>query len=150
MSDHISNLVPIQGNKIDIFIETSIKLANVGLALKDCGWISYCILKGLDALMSLKLTGGNPANSFSNYTVFFNETAPGSEIYVFHSGIHTFDGQPLKRALEDGYTLFRKERNSSFHIDRSNIASSRMMSYDQAVDVIEKALVIINRICEHW
>ena len=148
LSDHITNMVPIQGNKIDVFVETSIKLANLGLAYKDSGWICFCILKGLDALMSLKLTGGNPANSFERYSDFFKETSPGSEVYVFRNSM--FDGNPIKRALEDGYTLFRKERNSSFHIDRSNIASSRTMSYDEAVDVIEKSLAIINRICEHW
>lgn len=149
LSDHISNLAPISGTKIEALIITSITLANSGIVCDDNGWIPFCILKGLDALLSRALTHDNPANTFDNFGVHFVKDSTGK--HVFRTSNHDFDTNiPLKHALEDGYNLFYNERHSSFHIDRTNVETSTMLSYEKAVDVVAESLIVIDRICKHW
>lgn len=151
LSSHIDNLAPMTGNKIDLFAEVSIKLANLGIVCEDNAWISFSVLKGLDALISLKLTGGNPTNSFDVYSEFFIPSAVGSDDFVFKTAITTYDGNaPLKRALEEAYSYLRLQRNTSFHIDRANVATSRIVAYEEAVDIITECLKYMNRICRNW
>lgn len=150
LTDHISNLAPIAGTKIEALILTSITLANSGIVCDDNAWISFCILKGLDALLSRALTHDNPANSFDNFGVHFEKDASGTH-HILRASNHDFDGNiPLKHALENGYDLFFNERHSSFHIDRANIETSTMLSYEKAVEIVEEALKVIDRICKHW
>ena len=149
LNDHISNLAPISGTKIEALIQTSITLANSGIVCDDNGWISFCILKGLDALLSRALTHDNPANYFDNYGDHFTKDTKGN--HILRPDNHDFDSNiPLKHALEKGYDLFFKERHSSFHIDRTNIETSTLLSYEKAVEVVEESLKIIDRICKHW
>lgn len=150
LKEHISNLAPIVGTKIEAFIITSITLANSGIVCEDNGWISFCILKGLDALLSRALTHDNPANAFANFSSHFDKDVTTGK-HVLKSSNHDFDGNvPLKHALEAGYDLFYNERHSSFHIDRGNVETSTMLSYEKAVEVVEESLKVIDRICKHW
>lgn len=150
LSDHISNLAPIAGTKIEALIITSITLANSGIVCDDNGWISFCILKGLDALLSRAITHDNPINAFDNFGVHFDKDATTGK-HIIKATNHDFDGNiPLKHALEAGYDLLYNERHSSFHIDRGNVETSTMLSYEKAVEVVEESLKAINRICKHW
>lgn len=150
LGDHITNLTPIAGTKIEALILTSITLVNSGIvSTDDNGWIPFCILKGLDALMSRAITHDIPANSFDNYGIHFELDCTGK--HVFRSTNSDFDGNlPLKHALESGYEFFYKERHTSFHIDRANVETSTMLSYEKAVEVVEESLKVIDRICKHW
>lgn len=151
INTHIENIAPINGTKIEMFIQTSIRLANLGLAEGDCGWIPFCILKGLDALVSMKLTGGNPLKDFERYSDYFVPDAADPNKFVFKKDIHDYDGNtPLKSALENGYTLLRNKRNSTFHIDRLNPESSTTLTYEMAVELVEETLRAINLICKNW
>ena len=150
LSEHISNLTPIAGTKIESMIKTSITLANSGIVCDDNGWIPFCILKGLDALISRKLTHDNPANNFDNFGVHFDKDLSTGK-HVLRSCNTDFDtNPPLKHALEDGYELFYRERHSSFHIDRANVETSTVMSFEKAVEVVEDVLKAIDKICKYW
>lgn len=150
LSEHISNLAPIAGTKIESMIKTSITLANSGIVCDDNGWIPFCILKGLDALLSRKLTHDNPANTFDKYGDHFIKSNVTGK-HVLKPSNTDFDSNiPLKHAIEDGYELLYLERNSSFHIDRANVETSTVMSFEKAVEVVEDTLKAIDKICKHW
>ena len=84
----------------------------------------------------------------SNYYGIFKETE--EHVYKFSSSITTYDHNlGLKSALEEAYTLYHKHRHTTFHVD-SIIESSRILSFDDALDIIKEALRIINRICNNW
>lgn len=150
LSQHISNLTPIKGTKVEVFIATSIKLANSGMVCDDNGWIPFCILKGLDALLSRKLTHDNPANAFDKYGEhFIKSNATGK--HVLKPSNTDFDTNlPLKQAIEDGYELLYRERNTSFHVDRANVETSTVLTYEKAIEVVEDALKAIDKICKNW
>ncbi len=150
LADYITNLAPIAGTKIEALITTSITLANSGIVCEDNGWIPFCILKALDALLSRALTHDNPANAFDHYGLHFDKDAATGR-HTLKATNHDFDRNlPLKHALEAGYDLFYNERHSSFHIDRANVETSTMLSYEKAVDVVVESLKVIDRICKHW
>lgn len=150
LSDHITNMAPIAGTKIEGLILTSITLANCGIVCEDNGWISFCILKALDALLSRKLTQDNPANAFENFGEHFDKDVNTGK-HVLKSSNHIFDTNPqLKRAIEEGYELFYNERHSSFHIDRTNVETSTVLTYEKAVEVVEDVLKAIDKICKNW
>ena len=150
LEDHITNLTPIKGTKVEALIITSITLVNSGIVCDDNGWISFCILKALDALLSRALTHDNPAYAFDNFGKHFIKDTSGVN-HVLQPNNHDFDGKPaLKHALEAGYDIYFKERHTSFHIDRTNIETSTMLSYEKAVEVVEDALKAIDRICKNW
>lgn len=150
LSKHIENIAILEGTKIDILAEVSCKLANLGQAYEDNGWISFCILKSLDALLSKKLQEAGDFKNKDSYTDFFHQVGE-SEDYVFNTAYTCFDAKPaLKKAMEDGYSFLRKQRNTSFHIDRKNTSTSRMVTYEEAIEIIEDALKLMNRICKNW
>lgn len=150
LSKHIENIAVIEGTKIDLLAEVSCKLANLGHVFEDNGWISFCILRSLDALLSKKLQEADEFGNKERFTKFFHQVAD-SDDYEFNSTYTCFNTKPaLKKALEDGYSFLCKQRNTSFHIDRKNTATSRMVTYEEAIEIIEDALKLMNRICKNW
>lgn len=144
---HISNIELIKDTIIADWILTSIALINAGIHVEDYGSYTFGIFKALDALIRKKLLEDAP--NFKDYGMYFQKDKNGS--YKFIEGIGTYDDTPdLKRALECGYDFFNKNRHTTFHIDTTNIETSRVLSYDEAINLTKDALVIINRICNMW
>lgn len=151
LSKHIENFSIIEGTKLDILAEVSCKLVNLGKAYEENAWIPFCILKALDGLMSKKMQEAGDFGNKDSYTKFLRQEADGSEYYVFKDEYTCFDVKPaLKKALEEGYSFLCKQRNTSFHIDRKNTSTSRIVSYEEAVEIIEETLKLMNRICKNW
>lgn len=147
LSCHIQNLTHIpQESVIRKFISSTLTLINSGVCVGDYGCCSFGILKALDALMRQRLQEDRLI--VSNYYGIFKETV--EHVYKFNSSIITYDDNfALKSALEDAYTLYHKHRHTTFHVD-AMIESSRILSFDDALDIIKEALKIINRICNNW
>lgn len=144
---HISKIELIEGTIIADWISTSVALINAGIPVEDYGSYTFGVFKALDALISKRLLEDAP--DFKDYGTYFQKENGGP--YKFVDGVGTYDDNPnLKRALESGYDFFNKNRHTTFHIDRNNIETSRVLSYDEAINLTKEALVVINRICNNW
>ena len=63
----------------------------------------------------------------------------------------TLDFNPeLKKCIERAYAYYIDKRTASFHIDRTAIETSTILSYEEAVDIVEESLKNINNICKNW
>lgn len=144
---HISKIELIEGTIIADWISTSVALINAGIPVEDYGSYTFGVFKALDALISKRLLEDAP--DFKDYGTYFQKENGGS--YKFVDGVGTYDDNPnLKHALESGYDFFNKNRHTTFHIDRTNIETSRVLTYDEAINLTKEALVVINRICNNW
>lgn len=146
LNKYISNIEHISGNVIEKFINTSINLANSGVKVDDYGCYTFGILKALDAIISTRLLEDAP--DFENYGTYFRKN--NNNEYCFYDSVITYDdNERLKRALEQGYSFFNKHRHSTFHVD-SNVETSRILDYDEAIAIIKDGLIVINNICTNW
>lgn len=147
LSNYISKREHIDGSVIENFINTSINLANSAVKVDDYGCYTFGILKALDAILRTRLLEDAP--DFKEYSTYFKQNNSGA--FCFKSGVGTYDNNlRLKQALEQGYSFFNKHRHSTFHVDNFNVETSRILEYDDAINIIKECLVIINNICNNW
>ena len=146
LESHISKMEhirPIVGS----FINTSIALANSAVKVDDYGCYTFGILKALDAVLSERLLEDVP--SFDDYGTYFQKGKDA--MFHFRNTVGVYDNnEPLKLALERGYTFFNQHRHTTFHIDSVSIESRRTLEDDEAVNKLQECLVIINNICNNW
>ena len=141
---HIDKLKP-DGNVLIKMIETSLQLANSGIAVSDYGCYTYGILKGIEGIIKLRLFEDVPP--FENFGDYF--------IYDKHTGTYKFKQSfydakiELKRSLEKAYTHFNKYRHSTFHVD-NQIETTKILSYSEAISILYDSLDVINELCDHW
>lgn len=147
LGKHITKLEHIRGGVIEQFIKTSINLVNSSTKVEDYGCYTFAILKALDAVLSKRLLEDAP--DFDDYGTYFQKDKNG--LYCFKGSVGTYDNNlHLKSALEKGYSFFNQHRHSTFHVDSPNIETSRILEYDEAVNIVKDCLVIINNICNNW
>lgn len=143
---HISNMEHIRGSVIESFIMTSVCLANSSVTVDDYGCYTFGVMKALDAILRTRLLEDAP--DFNDYGTYFRSR---DEKYYFKKCVAIYDyNEYLKRALEEGYTFFHQHRHTTFHVDDQNIETSRILQYDEAINIIKDSLVIINKICKNW
>lgn len=112
----------------------------------DYGCHTFGLMKAIDALLRKRMQEDGPLNG--SYYQRFQEQADGT--YCFSDSIITYnDNIALKNALEDAYTFYHKHRHTTFHVD-DMIESSRILNFDEALDIVHEGLSIINRICNNW
>lgn len=147
LGKNIENLNPIKGSVIEKMILSSIQLVNSAVPIEDYGCFVLGILKATDALMSKKLVeiSGAPFDSYGTYL----ESNDGHITYHFKKPILDFNPK-LKKSIEKAYAYYIDKRTASFHIDRTAIETSTILSYDAAVEIVEESLKHINNICKNW
>lgn len=147
LEKNIENLNPIKGSVIEKMILSSIQLVNSAVPIEDYGCFVLGILKATDALMSKKLVeiSGAPFDSYGTYL----ESNDGHITYHFKKPILDFNPK-LKKSIEKAYAYYIDKRTASFHIDRTAIETSTILSYDAAVEIVEESLKHINNICKNW
>lgn len=146
LSIHIKDLTHVAGSVVEVFLKTSIVLVNNPIKLGDYGCFSFGALKALDAIMRSRIQEG--MGDFEKYGDVFSFGADNA--HHFNRSGAVFDSTPhLKDALEKAYSYFRLQRHTSFHVDPA-VESSRLVSYDDAVNITRECLVLINRICDNW
>lgn len=147
LNKHITKTENIEGTILEGFIKTSIALANSGVAVDDYGCYTFGIMKALDGLISKRLLEDAP--DFNDYGTYFEKGKDGN--YYFLENVGTYNSNPsLKRALEKAYDFYNKNRHTTFHVDRRNLETSRILYYDEALNIINDGLVIINNLCTNW
>lgn len=143
---HINDLTHIQDSVISLFISTTLVLMNSQLQVGDYGCHTFGLMKAIDALLRKRMQEDGPL--VGSYYQRFQEQADGT--YCFSDSIITYnDNIALKNALEDAYTFYHKHRHTTFHVD-DIIESSRILTFDDALDIVHEGLSIINRICNNW
>lgn len=144
LNKHFGKMQYIEGSILEDFVKTSIVLANSGIVVEDYGCYTFGLMKAIDGLMTKILSEDAP--DFENYGVYFEKK--GNGIHRFRDNVITYDDRPLlKQSLEKAYDFYKKNRHTTFHIDRFNIETSRTLSYDEAINIIKEGLVIMNDLC---
>ena len=147
VNKHIGKMEHISGSKIEKMIRTSIQLVNYAWPLDDYCCYTHSILRALEGLIRVRLMEDEP-DDFEFIGEFFHEE---NSKFVFNADITRYDEIPaLKDSLEEAYDFYNKNRHSISHVDKANIETSRMMDYDEAVDVIQECLKRINKLCNNW
>ena len=147
VSKHIGKMEHISGSKIEAMIRTSIQLANYAWPLDDYCCFTHSIFRALEGLIRVRLMEDEPGD-FEFIGNFFHEE---NNKFIFNDDITRYDGIPeLKNSLEEAYDFYNKNRHAISHVDKANIETSKMMDYDEAVDVIQECLKRINKLCNNW
>ena len=134
---------------MDGFITTSTVLANSGIEIGDYACYSFGILKSIEGLLSLKLRAKIKSDSVS-IGKFFEENSVSKKFHLKGS-ITEFDTDAnLKRAIDDAYDFYNKNRHTTFHTKKIHVETSRILSYEEAVDIIDDGLKVINELCNNW
>lgn len=146
IEDHIQNIEPIKNSVLLKMMRSSIQLVNSAKPVDDYNCFVHGVLVALDGVMSKKLVElhGSP---FKTFGTFF-ESVDGVN-FVFKT--NTADAYPnLKTALEKAETFLHNKRTATFHVDRSAIEASTIITFDMAIDILTEAISHINNICNNW
>lgn len=130
---------------INRMVLTTVRLFNSGVIVEDYGSFTFGVLKALEGVLKLKLSEDlGPIDKLGNHYVF-------DPVSRRHRIKHTlYDGDiELKKTLNKSYNEWVSSRHSSFHAD-DQISTSTLLSYEQAVEVFQKALECINSVCDNW
>lgn len=145
----VSNSKPLDDNNLSAFVLASAILANSGIELEEYSSFSFGVLKAIEGLLSLKLAAHLSSDTDSFCGIF--EEQPLSGKYRFLNSINDFDSRPvLKQYIENAYDFYNKNRHTTFHVRKLHVETSRQLSYENAVDIIDDGLVIINGLCDNW
>ena len=152
-SEDIKDLIPnlsVCGDTdgvVERMVRTTVRLFNSGVIVDDYGSYTFGILKALEGVLKLRLSEDlGPIDKLGDYYDF----DPVSRRHRIKKQYTIYDSQQkLKIALNIGYNEWASSRHSSFHAD-DQIATSTLLSYEQAVEVFQKTLDGINGVCNNW
>ncbi len=150
-SEDINDLIPnlsVCGDTdgvIERMVRTTVRLFNSGVIVEDYGSYTFGVLKALEGVLKLRLSEDlGPIDKLGNYFVF------DSVSHRHRISCSTYDGNiELKKALNKGYNEWVSSRHSTFHAD-DQISTTTLLSYEQSVEVFQKALDCINNVCDNW
>lgn len=150
-STDIDSLIPnlnVCGDTDNVILRmvmTSVSLFNSGVLVDDYGCYTFGILKALEGLLKMRLEVDlgliDKLGSFFDYDDITHSHRIRSNVY---------DGNlPLKMAINKTYNYWNSRRHASFHAD-SQISTSTLYSYEDALAICVKGLECINDICDNW
>lgn len=147
INNHITNMAPIAGSKIEKLINTSLTLINSGLMVDDFSCFSASILRALDAIINERIKQVAAAVvSYGDY--FVGDPAGG---YKMRADNNPFAANPeIADLLSEAYTYYHNHRHPIAHTDHQNVETTRILCYEEALLEIRDALQLINNICETW
>lgn len=144
----VTNPAPLTAKNLDVMVLSSAVLANSAIALDDYGAYPFGILKAIEGLLALKLQ----THLNSDYDSFGGCFHPDAT-NIQRLTIPDFDAPDqalLKSAIEDSYNFYNNNRHSTFHIKKLTVEASRVLTYEEAIDMINDGLDLINRLCDNW
>lgn len=141
---------PLIDNHLDVMVLSSVILANSALNTFDFGPYAFGVLKTIEGLLALKLQPYFTRDS-DPFSRCYEEDARGKQ--KLKANVHDFDAPeqaPLKKVMEDAYNFIVDNRNTSFHVKKLHVETSRILSEDEALDIIEDGIEYINELCDNW
>ena len=151
LDDHLSNRAPLVSTPYESLILTSLLLLNSSVQVPDYACMSFGALKALEGIIGLRIS---QSCTFSRNQLgqHFCETSPGSGTFVLSATAQAvITSSPLRQALADGYNHYRAHRHTTFHTDLVSPMDSIIIAVkEDALDIVEKTLLIINRILNNW
>ena len=150
-SENINDLIPqlpICGDTdgiIERMVSTSVRLFNSGIIVDDYGCYTFGVLKALEGVLKLRLSDDlGPIDKLGEH-FYYDQSSHRHRIITT-----AYDGKlELKKAINKGYNNWVSSRHSTFHAD-DQIATSTLLSYEQATAVFQDTLNCINAICDNW
>lgn len=130
---------------IERMVLTSVRLFNSGIIVEDYGCYTFGVLKALEGILKLRLSDDlGPIDKLGDY-FYYDQPSHRHRIVTT-----VYDGKlDLKKAINKGYNNWVSSRHSTFHAD-DQIATSTLLSYEQATVVFQDTLNCINAICNNW
>lgn len=144
----VKNPQPLIDNHLDVMVLSSVILANSALNTFDFGPYAFGVLKAIEGLLILKLHSHFTKDSDSFGKCYSDLGAGRQELYV-----HDFDAPEnavLKKTMEDAYNFIVDNRNTSFHVRKTFVEASRILTEEEALEIIEDGLDYINKLCDNW
>jgi len=144
----VNNPAPLTAKNLHVMVLSSAVLANSAIALGDYGAYPFGILKAIEGLLALKLQ----AHLNSDNEPFGGCFRPdASNIQRLSILDYNAPAQAsLKSAIEDSYNFYNNNRHSTFHVKKLTVEASRILTYEEAIEMIDDGLVLINRLCDNW
>lgn len=139
---------PLIDKHLDVMVLSSAVLANSAIALGDYGAYPFGILKAIEGLLSIKLQA-HLNSDFESFGGCFQPDASN----IQRLSVPDFNApaqSALKTAIEDSYNFYNNNRHSTFHTKKLTVEASRILTYEDAIDMIDDGLILINRLCDNW
>ena len=145
----ISNSKPLTDYKLSGSVLASTILADSNIEMEDYACYSFGILKAIEGLLALKLKTHLSSDTDSIGNCF--EEHPTSHKFHLKTTIKDFDGNTeLKKYIESAYNTYKNNRHTTFHVRKLHVEASRVLAYEDALDIIDEGLAIINGLCNNW
>lgn len=139
---------PLIDNHLDVMVLSSVVLANSAVSCYDFGPYAFGVLKAIEGLLALKLHTHFTKDS-DNFGKCYSDNGSGRQILY----VHDFDEPEqavLKKTMEDAYNFIVDNRNTSFHVKKLHVETSRILTEEDALDIIADGLAYINELCDNW
>jgi len=139
---------PLIDNHLDVMVLSSVVLANSAIACYDFGPYAFGVLKAIEGLLALKLQAHFVKDS-DGFGKCYSDNGSGRQTLY----IHDYDAPEhavLKKTMEDAYNFIVDNRNTSFHVKKLHVETSRILTEEEALDIIEDGLAYINDLCDNW
>lgn len=146
----VRNPKPLVDNHLDVMVLSSVVLANSALNTYDYGPYAFGVLKAIEGLLALKLQAYFEKDG-DYFSKCYHDNGSGKQ--KLNNNVHDFDAPEcatLKTALEDAYNFIVDNRNTSFHVRKLHVEASRILTEEEALDIIEDGLEYINTLCDNW
>lgn len=144
----VNNPKPLIDNHLYVMVLSSVVLANSAVACFDFGPYAFGVLKAIEGLLALKLQAHFTRDGDSFGKCYSDNGSGRQTLYV-----HDFDAPEqavLKKTMEDAYNFIVDNRNTSFHVKKLHVETSRILTEEDALDIIEDGLELINDLCDNW
>lgn len=144
----IHNPKPIKDNHLDVMVLSSVVQANGALPIGDYSGYSFGILKAIEGLLALKLQAHFNKDT-DPFSCCFSPDTHG----IQRLSVSDFDAPEqagLKTEIENAYNFYNNNRHSTFHVKKLHVETSRILTFDEAIDIIDDGIELINRLCDNW
>lgn len=138
------NYTHIEG-KLETILSSSLLLINNPIKLNDYSAYAFPALRALEGLMRKRIV--EECGAFSDFGVYFDFNYKNKE-YKLKSDSRPFHEKTC-HCLEKAYNLFKKHRDSTFHMD-SSTETSRTLELNESIEIVQECLKIMSALCENW
>ena len=146
LESHLPNAYSKIGLKLDAIMAPSLILINDPKAMDDYSSYAFPVLKGSEGV--LKKIFVDEGIVFKNFGEFFKYDPEVVEIKWAKDCSSLFPNAKLRKSLLDLYEFYYRERHTLFHMD-STIETSRILNFDEALNVVKKGLTLIDQVYYH-